>query len=857
MKKKLSLILAAVMLVSSCNTAEMQTESEIVTTTTTEAAATDEIECTDFDYTTYINSITIRQYLGNEKNVVIPAEIEGKPVTKFTEDFLKGTDIEEITFSEGITEIPSMKYCDNLKIINLPSTTEHIETFRFCSGLQEINISENEFYKSVEGVLYTADETTLVAFPCGRTGSFNIPKTVKNIGKHAFESSGLSEIILSEQGEVCEIEDYAFYNCTSLTDIVLPANVNKIGFSAFDGSSLKKIILPDGLKKIDSRAFANTDLTELYLPDSLEDCGNNIADDDVLISVSYPFSTFSVINNRKNTVFRNENTLERALRYAGEADKNCKGRIFIDLNMDNFPEMVEIYEYYKQFRYFDFAENEWKSFIDKEYYWGIGGIEPIISTYHLIYSKEQDSYLLCSDVYHYPINYSESETRYIPLQKHITIKDGVFEFHTRDTDFIDINNIEIIKTFDFEKILEDNDTSVTYQQFELVMDRFIYEPDEEIDESRPFEWRDEEITEFPYFNAYYPDYVRLTVMGKDMLAGEKYPKISYNDDVLYLDNAVIHASGNEKFVLYCVGMDMLTIEISGDCYILSDRISSIFNVKNIPVTIQGNGTLYTTKISADTITLDGNVKLVQYDIEEHYDDEQIYDNNRYNKYNYIYDINYLSVKGDSSVECSRIHGYELSLRNNASLSCARLSFEIISTNDNSRIEVGQESFSTGWTEANNLRIRDNSAVKIRGTGNSAIIAKANDHLYINISGNGLLDIEGAEGETAINKSNYYNEGADISLYDNSTINVKGGKFCARINDVNISGGTLNFEADKDGQAVDIIKKGEGFIFSGEVTENKLDNTERKNFSPFWQNEFNTNFGKYQRIYFHVEPIEEE
>ncbi len=868
MKKILSLIVAITMLLSGCGTdiksvgttAETSTAATVADETIIES---DETECTDFEYTIYVSSVTIKKYIGNQKSIVIPANIEGKPVTKFTDYFLMETGVEEVTFSEGITKIPSIKDCDSLKVINLPSTTVAIETFRFCNGLEEINIAENKVYKSVDGVLYSADGLTLAAFPIGRTGSFNIPQNIEVIGKHAFENSKLSEIILSEKNEQCditEIEEYAFFGCIGLNDVILPAGVKKIGFSAFEASSLTSIALPDGLEKIDSRAFADTDLTELYLPDSITDCGSSIADDDVLISVSYPFSTLSVINNRKNTVFRNENTLERALRYAGEADKNCRGRIFIDLNMDNFPEMVEIYEYYKQFRYFDFAENEWKSFIDEEYYWGI---EPIISTYHLIYSKEQDSYLLCSDIYHYPVIYSEFETQYIPLQKYITIKDGVFEFHIRETDLIDLNNIEIIKTFDFEKILAENDTAATYQQFELVMDRFIYEPDEEIDESRPFEWRDEEITEFPYFNAYYPDYVRLKVMGKDMLAGEKYPDVSYNDGVLYLDNAVISATGDEKFIFYCAGMDTLTIEISGDCYILADRISSIFNVKGIPVTIQGNGTLYTTKISADTITLDGNVKLVQYDIDEHYDDEQIYDNNPYLEYNYAYSINYLNIKGDSSVECSRIHGYELSLHNNASLSCARLSFDIITTNDDGRIEVGQGSFSTGWTETNNLRIRDNSAVKIKGTGSSAIIYK-DGSLYIRISENGSLDVEGAENGTTIYGTEYSNFGGYIALYDNSSINVRGGLLCAFIMRVTFNGGTLNFEADEGGKAVNIlrsnsktIKEENGFIFGGEVTEFDLNYSANQYSKGFREHFFDTNCESYEKIFIHVEPVEEE
>ena len=267
MKRKLSFIVAITMIMSGCNSDKQQnmtdTDTSVSTTTITEIND-EQIECTDFDYTTYVNSVTIKKYIGNDKNIIVPAEIEGKPVTKFTEYFLKDTDIKEITFSEGITKIPSIKDCDSLKIINLPSTTESIETFRFCNGLEEINISENELYKSVDGVLYSADGLTLTAFPMGRTGSFDIPKTVKTIGRYAFANSKLSEINLYNKIEphaIKVIEEYAFWGCTGLEDVILPVNVEEIGFSAFEGSSLKSIVLPKSIKKVDSRAFEDNDLT--------------------------------------------------------------------------------------------------------------------------------------------------------------------------------------------------------------------------------------------------------------------------------------------------------------------------------------------------------------------------------------------------------------------------------------------------------------------------------------------------------------------------------------------------------------------------------------------------------------------
>ncbi len=871
MKRKLSFIIAVTMLISGCNTDKQQSktgpDTEAPTTVITEIKE-EQAECTDFDYTTYLNSVTIKKYIGNDKNVIVPAEIEGKPVTKFTEYFLKDTDIEEITFSEGITKIPSIKDCDSLKIINLPSTTESIETFRFCNGLEEININENELYKSVDGVLYSADGLTLTAFPIGRTDSFIIPKTVKTIGRYAFANSKLSEIILYNKIEphaIKVIEEYAFWGCTGLEDVILPVNVEEIGFSAFEGSSLKSIVLPKNLKKVDSRAFADTDLTELYLPDKVRECGNNIADNDVLISVSFPFNAFSHVNNRKNTVFRNENTLERAIRYAGDPEQHCKGRIFIDMNMDNFPEMVEIYEYYKQFSYFDFTENEWKFFIEEfKWKWWLG-LEPTFDKYYMIFNEEEKSCILYSDIFYFPTMSMEQETEYIPLQEYVTIKNGIFEIKTKDSDFYDVNSIEIIKTFDFEKILEENNTAVTYQQFELVMDRFVYEPDDEIDESSPFEWRDEKITELPYFNAYYPDYVRLKVMGKDMLKGEKYPKINYNDGVLYLDNAVIHAS--EKFIFYCTGMDTLTIDISGECYIIADNIAKIFNVKDIPVTIQGDGTLYTTKITADTINLNGNVKLVQYDIEEYYGDEQIYDNNLYKEHNYFYSINYLSINDNSSVECTKICGTDLEIRENGNLKCSRISYATIYTYDKALLEVGQGKFHTGWTEALYLNINDNSVVNLKGTGSVALTYKnMNNHLNLNIhvSENGVLNVEGREGGEAINTSRYDDSGGSVTLYDNGTINVNGGIICLQCRYVNFKGGTLNLNSDKGGKAINIvwdesdyIIEKDGFEFIGNVTEFNLAPSVNEYSNGFREHFFNTSCESYEKIYIHVEPIEEE
>ena len=69
---------------------------------------------------------------------------------------------------------------------------------------------------------------------------------------------------------VVAVSHYAFKDCSSISEIVLPSTVRFIGSMAFrQCSSLRQIKLPQGLQKIDSEAFSNCGITKLVLPASL------------------------------------------------------------------------------------------------------------------------------------------------------------------------------------------------------------------------------------------------------------------------------------------------------------------------------------------------------------------------------------------------------------------------------------------------------------------------------------------------------------------------------------------------------------------------------------------------------------
>ena len=75
--------------------------------------------------------------------------------------------------------------------------------------LQKLLVAENDpNYISADGVIYTRDRSTLVAFPAGRTGIFPVPDGVTAIADGAFFGTCLSEVILPDS--VTSVSENAF-----------------------------------------------------------------------------------------------------------------------------------------------------------------------------------------------------------------------------------------------------------------------------------------------------------------------------------------------------------------------------------------------------------------------------------------------------------------------------------------------------------------------------------------------------------------------------------------------------------------------------------------------------------------------
>ena len=263
--------------------------------------ATDFFTSGDYQYTVLDDGTAkITCYTGSATELSIPSEIDGysvasiggyafydctsltnitipNSVTSIGEKaFYCCTSLESVKIGNGVTEIHSQDFdfCTSLKDITIGSSVKSIDLFTFFNSelLANINVvEENANYSSENGILFNKDKTEIVCYPAGKTDAeYVIPDSVTSIGGYAFyDCTSLTNITIPNS--VTSIGIYAFYDCTSLTNITIPNSVTSIGYSAFYRcTSLTNITIPDGVTSIGGSAFEEcTSLTSVTIPDSV------------------------------------------------------------------------------------------------------------------------------------------------------------------------------------------------------------------------------------------------------------------------------------------------------------------------------------------------------------------------------------------------------------------------------------------------------------------------------------------------------------------------------------------------------------------------------------------------------------
>lgn len=186
-------------------------------------------------------------------------------------------DLREVHLPNSLTTIGKWAFdnCYSLESVTIPENVASIgsQAFSSCESLMEIRVMENNrFYSSdASGVLFDKEKTTLIHYPIGLEGDYEIPRSVTTVADNAFSfCKGLTDISIGKG--VKTIGENAFEHCSALTELTVPGNVETIGRCAFWGcDALKTVTIEDGVKIIDSHAFSgNNAMTGVIIGDGIE-----------------------------------------------------------------------------------------------------------------------------------------------------------------------------------------------------------------------------------------------------------------------------------------------------------------------------------------------------------------------------------------------------------------------------------------------------------------------------------------------------------------------------------------------------------------------------------------------------------
>ena len=152
--------------------------------------------------------------------------------------------LKEVKFNEGLTSIgvEAFIYTD-LESVDLPYTLDFLDWTPFECKMNVHYLNEH-FYSDIQGVLYSADETSLILYPRRvHEEQIEVPEDVTCIESYAFERNVANEIVIPEG--IQELQGNLFSGCQNLRTITLlstlpvPIKIDKETFKGFEVENCK------------------------------------------------------------------------------------------------------------------------------------------------------------------------------------------------------------------------------------------------------------------------------------------------------------------------------------------------------------------------------------------------------------------------------------------------------------------------------------------------------------------------------------------------------------------------------------------------------------------------------------------
>ena len=251
------------------------------------------------------DTISITQYNGTAKTVVVPAYIGDAPVKRIGDSAFSGcTGLKNVTIPDGVTSIGAGAFsgCSSLVSMTIPAKPVFLLGYLFgerpysnCMIIKQ-PIYSNSTFKTyyIPGTLRSITVTSGnicdgAFYNCSMLTSVTIGNGVRSIGNCAFsDCTGLTAVYITDLAAWCGVSfdggaanplSYAhnlYLNNKLVTKLIIPDSVTRIGGYAFSGcTGLTSITIPDSVTNIGGSAFYNcTGLTSITIPDGVTSIGD-------------------------------------------------------------------------------------------------------------------------------------------------------------------------------------------------------------------------------------------------------------------------------------------------------------------------------------------------------------------------------------------------------------------------------------------------------------------------------------------------------------------------------------------------------------------------------------------------------
>lgn len=188
--------------------------------------------------------------------------------------FASAKHLTRLTFPESITwlDADALWGAEAMTELVLPASMKNMGdgSMPYQGALQKVEITQgNQWYQSVDGVVYSRDGKTLVYFPCGKGGTYDIPEGVTAISVYAFQGNGSLEGLTLPEG-VTMLPAGIFSSMSALKALTLPASLQSMeDWSMPTGESFQAVTVREGnsqYQSIDGVLFSRDGKTLLYYP---------------------------------------------------------------------------------------------------------------------------------------------------------------------------------------------------------------------------------------------------------------------------------------------------------------------------------------------------------------------------------------------------------------------------------------------------------------------------------------------------------------------------------------------------------------------------------------------------------------